>query len=100
MTENTEIYLGNGQHTNYSDEAWYLMVPPGAANLFLEGRFQTDASDRTGYPAWAQTEFCVSCAGEVAICRLPLKRIPQQGTANRFASVSDAIWKRAIEECA
>jgi hypothetical protein len=100
MAERNEIYLGNGQHTIFSDEQWYLIIPPDSAHPFLEGRFQSDAPDRTGYPAWTLTEFCVSCEGEVAICRLPLKRLPQPGEPNRFASVPDAIWKRAVEECA
>jgi hypothetical protein len=95
----TEIYLGNGQHTLFSDELWYLVVVPGSAHPFLECRFQTDAPDRTGYPAWTQTESCVSCEGEVATSRLALRRIPQRGDPNRFASVPDAIWKRAVEEC-
>jgi hypothetical protein len=96
MADGTELYLGNGQHTLFSDEQWYLVVLPGSAHPFLECRFQTDAPDRTGYPAWTQTEFCVSCAGEVATLRLPLRRIPQPGDPNRFASVPDAIWKRAV----
>jgi hypothetical protein len=99
MADGTELYLGNGQHTLFSDEQWYLVVLAGAAQPFLECRFQTDAPDRTGYPAWTQTEFCVSCEGEVATLRLPLRRLPQPGDPNRFASVPDAIWQRAIEEC-
>jgi len=84
MADNTEIYLGNGQHTIYSDEQWYLVIAPGSAHPFLEGRFQTDAPDRTGYPAWTQTEFCISREGEVAVCRLPLARLPRAGEPNRF----------------
>jgi hypothetical protein len=99
MVGDTELYLGNGHHTLFSDEQWYLVVLPGSAHPFLECRFQTDAPDRTGYPAWTQTEFCVSCEGEVATLRLPLRRTPQPGDPNRFASVPDAIWKRAVEEC-
>ncbi len=101
MVSGTEIYLGNGQHTLYSDEQWYLVVPPGSAYPFLEGRFQTDAPERTGYPTWAQAdnELCVSREGGMAVCRLPLKRLPRSGEPNRFASVPDAVWKRAVEEC-
>jgi hypothetical protein len=100
MSDNTEFFLGNGQHTLYSDEEWYLIIPPGSANPFLEARFQTDAPERTGYPAWSSTESCVLHEGEIAICRLPLTRVPQPGEKNRFASVPDAIWSRAVEECA
>ena len=99
MAGGTEIYLGTGHHTLFSDEEWYLIVAPGSAHPYLECRFQTDALDRAGYPAWTQTEFCVSCEGGVATLRLPLSRIPQRGDPNRFASVPDAIWKRAVEEC-
>ena len=99
MAEGTETYLGNGQHTVYSDEQWYLIVPLESAQPFLEGRFQTDAPDRTGYPLWTQTEFCVSCEGEVAVCRLPLQRLPEPDEPNRFASVPDAVWKRVVQEC-
>jgi hypothetical protein len=99
MAEGREIHLGNGQHTIYSDEEWYLIVPPGSAHPFLEARFQTDAPDRTGYPTWVQSEFCVSCEGEEATCRLPLTHLPELGEPNRFASVPDAIWKRIVEEC-
>jgi hypothetical protein len=99
MAGDSEIYLGNGQHTLFSDEQWYLVMLPGSAHLFLECRFQTDAPDRTGYPTWTETEFCVSREGEIATLRLPLRRIPQPGDPNRFASVPDAIWKRAIKEC-
>src|SRR6476619_3747976 len=99
MTNNREIDLGSCQQTLYSDERWYLIVPDGAAP-FLEGRFQTDAPERTGYPQWAETEFCVSCEGELATCRLPLQRLPTPGEPNRFASITDSIWNRAIEECA
>lgn len=98
MAAGSEIYLGNGQHTLFSDEQWYLIALPGSVHPFLECRFQTDAPDRTGYPAWTQTEFCVSCEGEIANCRLPLKRPPQRGEPNGFATVPDAIWKRAVEE--
>jgi putative acetyltransferase len=100
MTDGVEICLGNGQHTLFSHKQWYLVVLPGSTDPFLECRFQTDAPDRTGYPAWTQTEFCVLCEGDVATLRLPLRRLPQPGDPNRFASVPDASWKRAVEECA
>lgn len=99
MTSSAEIYVGNGHHTLFSDEQWYLVVPPGSAHPFLECRFETDALDRAGYPAWTLTEFCVACEGGTATLRLPLGRIPQPGEQNRFASVPDAIWQRAVEEC-
>src|SRR4051794_7512619 len=99
MAEGTEIRLGNGQHTLFSDEEWFLVVPQGSAPPFLEGRFQTDAPDRTGYPVWSWTEFCVSRGGDAAVCRFPLTPPPEPGEPNRFATVPDAIWKRAVEEC-
>jgi hypothetical protein len=99
MAEATEIRLGNGQHTNFSDEEWYLVVPPGSTHPFVEARFQSDAPDRTGYPKWALTEFCVKCEGGIALCQFPLKRLPHPGEPNRFATVPDGIWNRAVEEC-
>lgn len=100
MSDRTEIYLGNGWHTLYSDEEWFLIVPPAPAQPFLEGRFQTDAPDRTGHPGWTATEFCVLREDAEATCRLPLKRLPKAGDPNRFASITDAIWERVIAECA
>lgn len=100
MSESNEIYLGSCGQTLYSDEKWFLIVPPRPAQPFLEGRFQTDAPDRTGFPVWTATEFCVLREGAVATCRLPLKSIPKPGDPNRFASIADAIWNRAAEECA
>jgi hypothetical protein len=100
MAESTEIRLGNGQHTNYSDEEWYLVVLPGIPHPFIEARFQSDVPDRTGYPSWTLTEFCVKCEDGIALCRFPLARRPQPGEPNRFATVPDAIWNRAVEECA
>jgi hypothetical protein len=99
MAEGTEIRLGNGQHTIFSDEVWYLVVPPGSTHPFVEARFQSDAPDRTGYPSWALTEFCVKCEGGIALCQFPLRRLPQPGEPNRFATVPDGIWNRAVEEC-
>jgi hypothetical protein len=100
MAKSEEIHLGNNWHTLYSDEEWFLIVPPGPSEPFLEGRFQTDAPDRTGWPGWTATDFCVQRDDAEAICQLPLKRLPNLGDPNRFASITDAIWKRAIEECA
>jgi hypothetical protein len=100
MTDPTELNLGNGQHTLFSDEEWYLVAPRDSPHPFLKCRFQTDAPERTGYPTWAQTEFCVSCEGETATLRLPLRSIPRPGDPNRFASVPDAIWQRVVEEYA
>jgi hypothetical protein len=100
MANGVEIRLGNGQHTLFSDEEWYLVVPPGSPHPFVEGRFQSDAPDRTGYPSWSFTEFCVKCEGGEALCQFPLKRMPQSGEPNRFATVPDAIWNRAVVACA
>jgi hypothetical protein len=102
MADRTEIRLGNGQHTLYSDEEWFLIVPPGPAEPFLECRFQTDAPERTGFPTWAQpdNEFCVARDADTALCRLPLKPLPRPDSSNRSASMPDAIWRRAVEESA
>ena len=100
MADNIEICLGSNSHTLYSDEVWYLVVPPKPAAPFLEARFQTDAPDRTGWPTWANSDnenaFRI---GETATWRLPLTRMPVAGEANRFASISDAIWSRCVLEC-
>src|SRR5262245_27719787 len=62
MAQDVETLLGNAWHTLYSDELWYLIVTPDSGEVRLEGRFQTDAPDRTGHPTWARTEFCVAKA--------------------------------------
>jgi len=100
MAENTEINLGCNWHTLYSDEIWFLVIPPRPAEPFLEGRFQTDAPDRTGHPGWVGTEYCVFNNGQEATCRMPLGLIPMPGKPNPFSFISDAIWRRLVEEFA
>ena len=100
MTDNLEICLGSNRHTLYSDEVGYLVVPPKPATPFLEARFQTDSSDRTGWPTRANSDNeIVVRDGETATWRLPLTRMPVAGESNRFASISDAIWNRCVLEC-
>jgi hypothetical protein len=99
MAEGMEIRLGNGQHTIFSEEEWYLVVPPDSTHPFVEARFQSDAPDRTGYPSWVVTEFCVKCEDGIALCRYPMTRLPRPGELNRFATVPDRIWNRVVEEC-
>jgi hypothetical protein len=98
MADSAEIYLGNNWHTLFSDELWYLIVLPSAVP-FLEGRFQTDAPDRTGWPTWVSADYCIHRTTDAAICRLQLTRTPAAGERNRFASISDEIWNRCVEEC-
>jgi hypothetical protein len=100
MADNTDIALGNNWHTLFSDELWFLVIPPRPAQPFLEGRFQTDAAERTGWPSWVGSDYCVFHEGEKATCRLPLSPLPTPGQSRRFAYISDAIWNRLVEECA
>lgn len=99
MADNIEICLGNNGHTLFSDEPWYLVIPPLPASPFLEGRFQTDAPDRTPWPTWTATEYCVLREDDKAICRFPLTPIPSTGEQNRFASIVDQIWNQCVREC-
>lgn len=100
MAENVEILLGNAGHTLFSDEPWYLIVPPAPGAPYLEGRFQTDAPERTGWPVWASSDDCYSRTADEATYRLALARMPRPDEPCRFASITDAIWKRVVEECA
>jgi hypothetical protein len=100
MPDNSDIHLGNYWHTNYSDEDWFLVIPPKPSAPFLEGRFQTDAPDRTGWPGWADPELCLFRNNEKAARRFPLDPLPMPGDRNRFSCISHAIWKRLTEECA
>jgi hypothetical protein len=98
MADREEVVLGNGWHTIYSDEVWYLIVAP-SDEVILEARFQSDAPDRTGYPTWAGTEFCVSKAGGEAVCRVPYARSAELLAAGRLSFVPESIWAKAVEEC-
>jgi hypothetical protein len=93
-----EILLGSNWHTLFSDELWYLIVPPAPAHPYLEGRFQSNAPDRTGWPVWVTWDDCFSRTGEAALCRLALRGIPRPDEPRRFLTISDAIWQRAVEE--
>jgi hypothetical protein len=99
IVERSDILLGNGWHTLYSDEVWYLVLVPNSSEVLLEARFQSDAPDRTGYPQWARTEFCVSKAGEEAVCQVPYSDAEGLIAASRLSFVPEAIWANAVEEC-
>lgn len=99
MSGETEILLGNGWHTNYSDELWYLVIPETADEIRLEARFQSDAVDRTGYPRWATTEFCVSKDDAEATCHVPYSDAGHLLSARRMSFVPEEIWSKAMEEC-
>lgn len=99
MADRKEIMLGSGWHTLYSDEVWYLIVAPHSGEVVLEARFQSDAPDRTGYPTWAATEFCVSKAGEEALCRVPYTSATEMLGAGRLPFVPEGIWGKLVEEC-
>jgi hypothetical protein len=98
MTEPREILLGNGWHTLFSDEVWYLVVLD-SGELALEARFETDTPDRTGWPDWLRTEFCVSNTDGFAVCRVPYGSPPELLAATRLSFVPKAIWKKAVERC-
>jgi hypothetical protein len=100
MSEKIEICLGNNGHTLFSDEVWYLVLPPEPAIPFLEARFQTDAPERTGWPTWINPDNDnVVRDGHTATWRLPLTPMPVAGEGNRFASISNAIWNQCVREC-
>lgn len=98
MPDHRELRLGNTSHTLFSDEEWYL-VTADSGEVTLEARFQSDAPDRTGYPAWAWTELCVSRAGEEAVGRLHYASPAELLAAPRPSVVPEGIWVRATEEC-
>src|SRR5690242_10672167 len=99
MPEHREVMLGGGQHTVYSDEAWYLVTAGEGGEVVLEVRFQSDAPDRTGWPTWAGTELCVSRAGEEAVGRLHYASPADLVAAARPSVVPEGVWARAADEC-
>jgi hypothetical protein len=99
MSETREIELGSTGRNNYSGEDWFLIFSPGQAEPIVEGRFQTDAPDRTGFPTWVDSEQCVFRGAANATLRLPLNPLPKPGDRNRFSCISDAMWQRIVNEC-
>ena len=99
MGEPIEIPLGNGWHTLYSDEPWFLVVAPGSKEIVLEARFESDAPERSGRPTWMQTEFCVSKSDHEAVFRAPYDDVAELLAASRLSFVPEHIWAKAIEEC-
>ena len=99
VAQHSEIPLGNSCHTIYSDEMWFLIFASDSGEVTLEARFQSDAPDRTGYPNWVSTEFCVSKARYEAVCRVPYTDAAQLLAASRLSYVPEAIWAKAVEEC-
>ncbi|WP_157369011.1 hypothetical protein [Zavarzinella formosa] len=99
MEQPGEILLGNGWHTLYSDEVWYLIVDPGPREITLEARFESDAPGRTGPPTWARTEFCVSKDEHKAVCRVPYNDAAHLLAASRISFVPEIIWAKALGIC-
>ena len=99
MPKTNEIPLANAQHTVYSDEPWFLIVDPESGSVQLEGRFQSDAPDRTGFPSWATTNFCVSKSKEEAVCRVSFASATELLAAERNSVVPETIWEKAVEHC-
>jgi hypothetical protein len=100
MPEMCEIGLGSTGRNNYSSEDWFLVFPPESSGPMLEGRFQSDAPDRTGFPTWVDSEQCVFRDSANATLRLPLTPLPKPGDRNRFSCISDDVWDRLVKECA
>ena len=99
MAEPKAIPLGTGEHTLYSDEEWYFVVDPSTTEIILEARFESDAPDRTGFPTWARTEFCISQAGEKAVCQIPYASAAELLAAARMSFIPEGIWRKAGAEC-
>jgi len=99
MEERKEILLGNGWHTLYSDEPWYLIVPAGSKEVVLEARFESDAPERSSRPNWIQTEFCVSKSDHEAVFRVSYAEAAELLAAARLSYVPEHIWTKATEEC-
>jgi hypothetical protein len=98
MAEPREILLGNGWHTLFSDEVWYLVVSD-SGEIALEARFDTDAPERSGWPNWLRTEFCVSNTSDFAVCRVPYGSPPELLAAVKLSFVPKEIWDKAVERC-
>jgi hypothetical protein len=99
MAESREIALAGGRHTNYSDEAWYLILSPASAEIVLEARFQSDAIERTGFPHWARTDYCASRNESEAVCRIPFDNVGELLAAARLSFIPERVWARARDEC-
>jgi hypothetical protein len=99
MAEGKETHLGNGCHTLFSDEEWFLIAVPGSGEIILEARFQTDAPDRTGFPNWARTEFCISKGDTEAVCRVPFTDAAELLEASRLSFIQEHIWGKATGIC-
>lgn len=97
MAEGKETHLGNGTHTLFSDEEWYLIVEPGSGEILLEARFETEAPDRTGFPNWARTEFCISKGDTEAVCRVPFTDAAELLAASRLSFIPEGIWAKAAD---
>lgn len=97
MAQEKKVPLGGGGHTLYSDEVWHLAI--GARGVALEASFQSDAPERTGYPAWAGTEFCVSRGEGEAACQVPYHDAAHLLAAPRPSFVPEAVWAQAVAEC-
>ena len=79
----------------YSHEVWYLIAAAGFKEIILEARFESDAPDRTGYPIWAPTEFCISKDGGEAVCRILFADAAELLAASRLSFIPETIWKKA-----
>jgi hypothetical protein len=99
MAEGSELHLGNGWHTLFSNEAWFLIAAPGSGEIILEARFETEAPDRTGFPNWARTEFCISRGENEAVGRVPFTDAAELLAASRLSFIPENIWAKAGEIC-
>lgn len=96
MSTPQEIYLGNGEHTLYSDEEWFLLSQGEADEVRLEARFQSDAPGRTGWPHWTATEFCVEKTDETARCQVIYDTRADLLAASKLSFVPAPIWQNAL----
>jgi hypothetical protein len=99
MAEGKETRLGNGWHTLFSDEEWFLIIAPSSDEITLEARFETEAADRTGFPNWARTEFCTSKGNTEAACRVQFADAAELLAASRLSFIPENIWGKATEIC-
>lgn len=99
MDPSARLFLGTGEKTLYSDERWDLVVIPGSGEVWLEARYDSEAPDRTGYPRWAHTEFCLSQGRGTATCRVPYDDAAHLLAAAKPSFVPEAIWAKALVEC-
>ncbi|HEY1064466.1 MAG TPA: hypothetical protein VGE52_00090 [Pirellulales bacterium] len=100
MLRDVDALLGHGfLKTIFSDELWRLKATADSHEVRLEAEFQSDAPNRTGWPDWTNSEFCISRDAETAVCRIHYDDPASLLAANRPSFVPELVWEAALAEC-